>query len=65
MSNWKRREGKLQQRQMDKQFSKPFRKKLDKDRKIKESQKIREAQRAKSVAMDDDEETIYGQGYDR
>ena len=50
---------------MDKQFSKPFRKKLDKDRKIKESQKIREAQRAKSVAMDDDEETIYGQGYDR
>ena len=59
MGNWQGRDTKLRQRQVYKEFSKPFKKKLEKDQKKKERQHIREAQRAKYDSMDEDDETLH------
>lgn len=59
MGNWQSREVKLKQRQAHKDFSKPFRKKHDKDK--RDSQKrIREAQRLKNDSRDEEDDVSYG-----
>jgi len=58
MSSWQNREGKLLQRHLNKEFSKPFKKKHDKNKHDIQT-KIREAQRAKSIAMNEEDDVLY------
>ena len=58
MGNWRSRDVKLRQRQVRKEFSKPFKKKSDKDKQVVR-QKIRAAQRAKYTSLDEDDEIQY------
>tara|TARA_Y100000296_G_C5097634_1_gene218215 strand:- start:337 stop:516 length:180 start_codon:yes stop_codon:yes gene_type:complete len=58
MGNWQSRDTKLRQRRTHKEFSKPFKKKRDKD-KIDIQQKIREAKRHKYDYLDGDDESSY------
>lgn len=58
MSNWENRDMKLHQRYLTKNFSKPFRKKIEKDRKVQERQKIREAQKFKYDSTEEDDDQV-------
>lgn len=49
---------KLHQRYLTKNFSKPFRKKIEKDRKVQERQKIREAQKFKYDSTEEDDDQV-------
>tara|TARA_Y100000310_G_scaffold34266_2_gene32438 strand:- start:3217 stop:3399 length:183 start_codon:yes stop_codon:yes gene_type:complete len=59
MGNWQNRDGKLRQRHASKAFSKPFKKKPDKNSKQESQKRIREAQRAKAISLDEDDEVSY------
>ncbi len=60
MGNWQSRDMKLRQRHVNKEFSRPFRKKQEKNKRDKQ-QRIREAQKAqaKYVSLDEDDDTSY------
>ena len=59
MSDWSYRDTKLHQGHITKSFSKPFRKKLEKDQKKKERQYIREAQRVKYDSTEEEDDIFY------
>ena len=59
MSDWTNRDTKLHQRHITKSFSKPFRKKLEKDQKKIERQYIREAQRVKYDSTEEEDDIFY------